>query len=292
VVRSKRPPYRSGEWFEISSRGKVVERDAGGRATRIMGIHEDATEAMLKAKLEREREEALAHTTRMASLGALATSLAHEINQPLTALTSFLETSQRLLDNGADRQEVAAALSRSLELADRASEIVRRMRRLLRRGRPLLERVELPAALHAACDHLEREARAAGVVLRVEDEIQPTAIRGDRVQIGQALVNLVRNAIEALAGVDHEPRVVVLDAVREGDMVEVLVADNGPGLHEQVAERIFEPFFTTKSGGTGLGLVFCESIAEVHGGHVRLRRSGPGGTTFALILPASNRDSR
>jgi signal transduction histidine kinase len=287
TVRTAGPGGGGAQWRQIYSRGRVVSRDRRGRATRLVGAYEDVTKAMRDQDVEREREATLAHATKLAALGALASSLAHEINQPLAALTSFLDASTRLLAKGeSHRDEVADALQRSAAQAEKASEIVRRLRRLLRRERPLLEAIELPDLFHATCDQLRREARAAGVELEVAAASEPVSFRGDRVQIEQVLVNLVRNAIEALAGGDGRAKVVTLSARRSGSFVELRVADNGPGVAEADADRLFEPFFTTKSGGSGLGLVICESIAEIHGGRIRFEpRPGGPGACFVLELP-------
>lgn len=291
VVRSQNPPYRSGEWIRIYSRGRVVERDASGRATRIMGVHEDVTESKKKEEADRAREATLAQASRLLSLSALTSSIAHEINQPLAALTSFLQAAKRLLDQGEEhREEVEDAIERSITLAERASEIVRRLRRLLRREQPLRERIDLPNELMSVRDQLVREARAAGVELRVLPGEAPLAFLGDRIQIEQALVNLVRNGIEAVAASERNPRVVTLEATATADGVQLRVSDNGPGILESARERLFEPFFTTKSSGSGLGLVVCDSIAELHGGRARLDRTGPEGSSFVLDLPLSPKE--
>jgi signal transduction histidine kinase len=291
VVRARHEPYGSGNWIQMYSRGKVVDRDATGRATRIMGVHEDVTEARRREEAERARETVLAHASRLLSLSALTTSIAHEINQPLAALTSFLQAANRLLAQGEEhRSEVSAALERSVALAERASEIVRRLRRLLRREQPLSEAIEVPAVLESVREQLRREARVAGVELRARCGDAPRLLRGDRIQIEQALVNLVRNGLEAATGAERESRWVTLDAAFLGDRLQFRVSDNGPGIPETSRARLFEPFFTTKGAGSGLGLVVCQSIAELHGGHARLDHSGPDGSSFVIELPLRPED--
>jgi len=286
AVRSQHPPYRAGEWIWFYSRGRVVERDASGRATRIMGVHEDVSESKRKEAAERAREERFAQASRLLALSALTSSIAHEINQPLAAMTGFLQSARRLLDQGEGRrEEVIAALDRSVALGERAAEIVRRLRRLLRREQPLRERIEVPALLADVRDQLQREARAAGVELRVAETPALPELRGDRIQIEQALINLGRNAIEELAGRGEGPRVVTLDAEADERWARLRVADTGPGIPESSRRRLFQPFHSTKSSGSGLGLVICESIAELHGGRARLERSGPEGSAFLLELP-------
>lgn len=286
VVRMLRPPYDEDKWSWIRSRGKVVRRDAEGRPLRLVGIFEDVTEEVRRDQVARERERILSHSGRLASLAALATSVAHELNQPLAALTSYLDASNRLLKSrNPDLEEIGRALDRSAALAEKASEIVRRLRRLLRREQPIQEPIELPAFLEGIRESVSREAAAAGVSIEIDRDAARLTIRGDLVQIEQALVNLVRNAIEALGVSAKESRRVVLGVTRSRGVVRISVADNGRGISEADASRLFEPFFTTKKSGTGLGLVIAESIAEVHGGHIELDRRGSEGATFVLVLP-------
>lgn len=288
VVRSQRPPYRNGEWIHLYSRGKVLARGEDGRALRIVGVFEDVTEATRKEELERGREAALARAGRQSSLATVASCLAHELNQPLAALTSFVEAAARLLAQGeAGHAEIEQALRRSAALAGRASEIVRRVGRLLKREPPLRESIEFPEALLDLGSHLGHEARLAGVDLTVAAGGPPFRFFGDRLQIELALVNLTRNAIEALAVADGGSGRVVLSAERSGEKLLLRVVDNGPGVPAETAARIFEPYFTTKREGSGLGLAICESIAEGHGGRVRLERTGPEGSCFVLELPIS-----
>lgn len=286
VVRQRVFSGKHAEWFHIYSRGRVVERDGTGRARRIMGTFEDVTEARLKAEAEARREDAMARAARMASLGVIASSLAHDLNQPLTALTSFLEGSVRLVAKGkASDADLVGALKRSVAFAYRASDIVRGFRRLLQREAPLSAPVDLGSVLLTVRDRLHREAVAAGVEIRVQRGLEPVVAPGDALQIEQLVVNLGRNAIEALQEIELSPRIVTLEA-RAGDgHAELRVADTGPGIPVAVVDRLFEPLSTSKEAGRGLGLAICRSIAEIHGGRLTVERTGPDGTTFLLELP-------
>lgn len=286
VVRQRVAPGQDDRWAHIYSRGRVIERDPDGRARRIMGTFEDVTEAHRKAAAEKSREAAMARTARMASLGALASSLAHDLNQPLTALTSYLEGSVRMMAKGqVSDVDVVEALERSVAFAHRAADIVRRFRRLLQREAPLRDPVDLGSLLLEVRDRLQREAAAAGVEIVVAEGPDPVVVRGDGLQIEEVVVNLVRNAVEALRGTSGSSRTVTLD-VREPDgLAEIRVADTGPGIPEGLADRLFEPLATTKEAGRGLGLAICHSIAEIHGGRLTVERTGPDGTTFVLALP-------
>jgi signal transduction histidine kinase len=286
VVRQNADPLQQDRWVHIYSRGRVIERDPTGRARRMMGTFEDVTEAQRKARAVREREAEMGRITRMASLGALASSLAHDLNQPLTALTSFLEGSMRMISKGtATDTDVVEALERSVAFAYRASDIVRSLRRLLQREAPLRDPVDLSSLLLEIREHVAREAVAAGVEIEVAETSGLAVVRGDRLQIEQVLVNLVRNAVEALDGTGRRRRTVTL-GVREADgHVEVRVSDTGPGIPDGVLDRLFEPLASSREPGRGLGLAICHSIAEIHGGRLSVERTGPEGTTFVLALP-------
>ncbi|HSL16616.1 MAG TPA: ATP-binding protein [Methylomirabilota bacterium] len=289
VVRQRGSSDSGAGWLHLYSRGRVVERDASGRARRIMGTFEDVTEAHRKAEAEKASEAAMARAARMASLGALASSLAHDLNQPLTALTSFLEGSVRLISKGrATDADVVEALQRSVAFAHRASDIVRRFRRLLQREAPLRDQVDLSALLLEARKRMQREAAAARVEIVVPEGLDPVVVPGDPLQIEQVVINLVRNAVEALRGTAGRPRTVTLN-VREADgLAEIRVADTGPGVPDGILDRLFEPLATSKEAGRGLGLVICHSIAEIHGGRLHVERTGPDGTTFVLALPGDD----
>lgn len=286
VVRQRSEVDDGAGWRHLYSRGRVVERDASGRARRIMGTFEDVTEAHRKAEAEKASEAAMARAARMASLGALASSLAHDLNQPLTALTSFLEGSVRLISKGrATDADVVEALERSVAFAHRASDIVRRFRRLLQREAPLRDPVDLGSLLLQARKRMQREAAAAGVEIVVPEGLDPVVVPGDPLQIEQVVINLVRNAVEALRETAGRPRTVILDVRRADGLAEIRVADTGPGIPDGILDHLFEPLATSKEAGRGLGLVICHSIAEIHGGRLEVERTGPGGTTFVLTLP-------
>ncbi len=291
VVRHVPRPGRHEGWRHIYSRGRVVERDEAGRTLRLMGTYEDVTEAHLKAQAEKAREVAMARAARMASLGALASSLAHDLNQPLTALTSYLEGTVRLLSKGkATDSDVVQALERSVSFAHRASDIVRRFRQLLRRDALLEDPVDLASLLLTVRDRMRGESAAAGVEIAVRENLEPVVVRGEGLQVEQVLVNLVRNAIEALEASRRRRRVVTLDVRQAGGLAEVRVSDNGPGVPAGVLDHLFEPLAASKEAGRGLGLVICHSIAELHRGRLEVERTGRDGTTFLLALPSDHGD--
>jgi two-component system sensor kinase FixL len=282
-----RMPRVSDDWVHVRSRGRVLERDERGRALRVIGVYQDVTDEVRRQAHDREREAALEHARRTSALGTLATSLAHELNQPLGALATFVQASARLLEAGdARRDEVREALQRSVALAQKASEIVRRMRRLAQHVPPQLEPVDLADVMREVVEHLGRDARVAGVEVRSLPRHAAGPIPGDRIQLEQVLLNLVRNAIEAVVPRAAGPRAVLVESRDAGDRVEVRVSDTGAGVPAHVAERLFEPFTTTKTSGSGLGLTISRSIVEAHGGAIRLERTGADGSCFVVSLPA------
>jgi signal transduction histidine kinase len=289
VVRQRRRSDPNGPWHRIYSRGRVIERDPSGRARRIMGTFEDVTQAYEKELVEKARDVAMSRATRMASMGVLASSLAHDLNQPLTVLTGYLEGTVRMVAEGtATETDVAKALERSVAFAYRASDVVRRFRRLLRREAPMADSVDLAALVRQVRDSMGRDAATAGVEIEIQEDFRGAVVRGDGLQIEQAVIQLVRNAVEALAGADHLRKRVRLDVRSVDHRAELRVADNGPGIPDEVAEDLFEPLTTTREAGRGLGLAICHSVAELHGGQLQVERTGPDGTVFLLSLPSDD----
>jgi two-component system sensor kinase FixL len=221
-------------------------------------------------------------------MGEMASALAHELNQPLAAISNYMKGSRRLLagssDPNADKIEIA--LDRAAEQAIRAGQIIRRLRDFVLRGESE-RRIE-------SVGKLVEEAAALGLVgsreqgLQLRFALDPTCERvvADRVQIQQVLVNLMRNAMEAMA---ESPRreLVVSSAPAADGMVEIVVADTGQGLPEAVRANLFQPFFTTKEAGMGVGLSISRTIIESHGGKLTAEANPAGGATFRLTLPAA-----
>jgi two-component system sensor kinase FixL len=223
----------------------------------------------------------------------LASSLAHDLNQPLTVLTGYLEGTVRMVAEGtATETDVAKALERSVAFAYRASDVVRRFRRLLRREAPMADSVDLAALVRQVRDSMGRDAATAGVEIEIQEDFRGAVVRGDGLQIEQAVIQLVRNAVEALAGADHRRKRVRLDVRSVDHRAELRVADNGPGIPDEVAGDLFEPLTTTREAGRGLGLAICHSVAELHGGQLQVERTGPDGTVFLLSLPSDDGGDR
>jgi two-component system sensor kinase FixL len=217
-------------------------------------------------------------------MGTLATSIAHELNQPLTAIANYVETSRDLLvDPDAETLEIVReALQECADQSVRAGQIVRRLRDFISRGESerrveSLSRVVNEASALALVDS---GARATEVELRLDPKADKVLI--DRIQIQQVLLNLIRNAIEAMT--DSRTQRLRISSRLHGEEVQVTIEDSGPGLAPEVAVQLFQPFISTKSHGMGLGLSICHTIVNGHGGRIWADSSALGGTTFHFTM--------
>jgi two-component system, LuxR family, sensor histidine kinase TtrS len=235
-----------------------------------------------------EQQAELARVLRLHTLEGMAAQLAHEINQPLAAIVNFARGLGRRLENG--HLEVEAArqvVDRISREALRAAEVVRRLRASVRKEAPTRERCNVADVLHAAASLIEVEARHADVSLHIDLEPLLPQVVVDRVQIEQVVLNLLRNALDAIEASPPGEHAIHLAAVATGDGgVEVAVRDDGLGLSKDDVGKLLEPFFTTKPHGLGMGLSISQRIVEAHGGALRGFPNREGGATFAFTLPA------
>ena len=284
--------HRDGTTFPIEL--SVGEARIGNDRV-FTGFISDLTERQQAELRVHDLQSVLAHVQRVSEMGTLATSLAHELNQPLTAIANYVETARDMLQQSLDEDALGAlreALDDCATQSVRAGQIVRRLRDFISRGESE-RRVE---SLH----RLVSEASALALVgagehgLEVDVRLDPDADRVlvDRIQIQQVLINLMRNAIEAMF--ESPVRRLLVHSEREtGGMVRITVSDSGPGLAEEVAERLFEPFRTTKEAGMGLGLSISATIVEAHGGRIWAEPSKLGGTSFHFtIIDADSEEAK
>jgi two-component system sensor kinase FixL len=227
----------------------------------------------------------LAQHARVSELGRMALSLAHEVKQPLTAIGNYLAGMRRLIDSGRGTQ-IGDAIEAAQGQTRRASELIDHLRDFIGRREGDQRAQDLPASI----DQAIRLAQVGTlpVAVEIERQFDPSAQRAvfDRVQIEQVIFNLVRNAIEAMAETP-KPRVSISTHRRVGGLIEIVIADTGPGLDLQVRARIFEPFVSTKSEGMGVGLSICRFIVEAHGGSLGVADNPGGGTVFRFTVPAA-----
>ncbi len=261
---------------------------ADGRHAGWMSSVVDITEQKRAEQRQRQNDEQLQHAQRLASLGEMASTLAHELNQPLMALSSFASAAKAFAQQG-DQALLASSLDETMAQARRSAEIVRRIRGFVRQRTPGTEDCAVAALVANALallqgDLRQRQARA---VVQVPAGLPP--VRGDRVLLEQVLLNLVSNGLQAMEATPPEARVVDISAqAQDGGRMHIRVADRGPGIADAVAGQVFEPFFTTKPGGLGLGLNICRTIVEAHRGRLGFAARPGGGTVFTLDLETAS----
>jgi two-component system sensor kinase FixL len=237
---------------------------------------------------ERRLQERLLHVTRMATMGEMAAGIAHELNQPLAAITNYAHASDHLLAaQRPDIPEIQSAVREISSQALRAGEIIRKLRHLVGHQEPQRSVTELNEMVEELALLTRADARHNGTRLRVELAAHLPKVNIDRIQIQQVFLNLWRNALEALAKTVRESRQVTLRTLerRDGD-VEIHVCDNGDGIDPSIAERVFEPFYTTKPARTGLGLAISRTIVNAHGGSIVYLPNQPSGACFLVHLPS------
>jgi signal transduction histidine kinase len=231
----------------------------------------------------------LGQAGRLNALGELAAGMAHELNQPLTAVLAGTQAAQRLLDDSEpDLPTARAALARSAQQARRAADVVARLRRLVQPPDPEAapQRLPLAAAVAAVLDLLQPQLQAAGVVVDTS-ALDGSAVTADPVALEQVLHNLVQNALQAIARGGSAARRLGFASRRNGSLVELQIHDSGPGFAPEALEHAFEPFFTTREGGLGLGLSLCETLAMGMGGRLAAANHERGGALLTLTLPAA-----
>jgi two-component system sensor kinase FixL len=226
------------------------------------------------------------HVSRLATIGEMAAGIAHELNQPLTAIANYAQACERLLARpAADLEDCRQALREITTQAVRASEIMRRLQSLARTQGMDRISTDLDSLIRPIIGLAHSDARAHGVSCSLQLAPELPNVTVDTVQIQHVILNLVRNGIEALDSTTGR-RDVVIGAARAGaGEVEISVSDNGPGLDQASAERVFDPFFSTRENATGLGLPISNTIAKAHGGSLGYRPNSPNGAVFFVRLP-------
>ena len=251
------------------------------------GFIRDLTDQQLTESRLKELQSEVTHMSRYTALGEMASTLAHEINQPLTAISNYLKGSQRLLDR-IDDDKVAPVLSEALgkaaDQAVRAGHIIRRLREFVARGESDRRIESLPKLIEDASTLALVGARENGVTVSFRLDPKADLVLADRIQIQQVLVNLIRNAIEVMVETASERQLEIATVATADDVAEISVADTGAGLAPEVAAHLFQPFVTTKRKGMGLGLSICRTIIEAHGGKIWVENRPGGGTIFRFTL--------
>jgi PAS domain S-box-containing protein len=271
-------------WLQTVKR-PIIESD--GRAKQVLGASTDITRRKETEIELREQRAELAHVARISTMGELAASLAHEINQPLTAILSNAQAALRFLSSKpADLEEVREILQDIVKDNSRAGEVIRRMRALVKKEELEFASVDLASLIRdvVMLVHSDAILHNVKIALELDDNLPPA--RGDRVQLQQVVLNLLLNAFDAMKDCPAGEREVKLTVEAYGmGLVQTAVSDRGTGLSSDKLDKIFQPFYTTKGEGLGMGLSICRSIIEAHGGHLRAENNADRGATFYFTLP-------
>jgi PAS domain S-box-containing protein len=267
-------------------------RPEPGSAVTLVGMLHDVTERQrAEEELQRTRER-LVHVGRLSTMGEMAAGLAHEINQPLAAISIYARACMRLLESssGSMQDELREALEQIGSQALRAGDVIRRLRAMVQDRTRERTTIDCNRLVSDLIPLAEPDARSNDIDVRVQYAATSVPVRVDVVQIQQVLLNLIRNAIDAIIVAEGPRRIGIRVSITDRDEAEVSVTDTGCGLPEQPNERLFEPFFTTKPAGTGLGLSISRTIVHDHEGRLTCAPNPDGGAVFAFTLPLHRED--
>lgn len=316
VQQSRERSEQSPREREISTsqiENRYITRDGGFRWLRwsavisrddnlVFAAAHDFTEERAAAEAARRREMELAHLSRRITVGEMATTLAHELNQPLAAIGNFAAGSVHRLRAGGSKAtgEVLQAMERIVAETTRAAAIIRHLRHMVRKEEPEERCVNLDDLIRRMLELLEPETVQHRIRVITNLEPRVPAVRAVEVQIEQVILNLLRNSVDAIVASDRGERIITVSTVESGPSpgpgagagdheVQVIVADTGIGIRPDDMPRLFEPFFTTKPDGLGMGLRISQSIVEAHGGRLTATAIPEGGASFTMRLPAALR---
>ncbi len=281
---------RNGSCFPVEYSSTPI-RDETGRAQGAVVVFRDISERLRAEEDARQHQADLAHMARLSTMGEMASGIAHELNQPLAAIVTNSQACVRMLESGlTDTDRLEDVLERIAGQADRAANIIRQLRRFVRKEEPERTRIDISRLIDGVVVLFEPEARKAGVELRLKLAEDLPRVPAQHIQIEQVILNLCRNAIEAMADLAPGlPRLLTVATAREGSgEVSVSVQDTGPGLLPEVRDRLFDPFVTTKSKGMGLGLSISLGIIEAHRGRLHAHNGSRGGAMFRFVLPVKD----
>jgi two-component system sensor kinase FixL len=271
----------AGETIDVVLRVTLPPDDDGWKRVLIMAL--DVTERNRAQARFAQAQAELTHVARVTTLGQLAASIAHEVNQPLSAIITYAKSGKRwLAREAAEAHEVSDCLDHIASNGTRAAEVIARVRNLATKADPTYGRIELAPLIEETVSLLHRDLQSNQVDIRLSI-VEDVAVTGDAVQVQQVLMNLLLNAEQAMAGM-AEGREIWLDVACEGDAARVAVRDGGTGVGDD-PERLFQPFFTTRREGMGMGLSICRSIIEQHGGTLTAANHPEGGAVFRFTLP-------
>jgi PAS domain S-box-containing protein len=288
--------FKTGDPIPILYSCFRIDDPETGQPVNVGNVCRDITERKRAEAEARENDRRyhemqmeLAHANRVATVGQLTASIAHEVIQPIAATVTNAETALRWLGRGSSHlKEVQEALTRIVDNGVRAAEVINRIRGLMKKAPPRKDRLEINGAILEIIELARGEARKRGVSILTELGYPSPVVEADRVQLQQVLLNLIVNAIEAMGADDAGPKELLISTGKvEPSGALVAVRDSGPGLETLMLERVFESFYTTKATGLGLGLSICRSIIEAHGGRLWASTNQQRGATFQFTLPGA-----
>ncbi|MCP3682162.1 MAG: GHKL domain-containing protein, partial [bacterium] len=254
----------------------------------LITIAEDITERQRMEQEARQRQKELTHVARLSSIGEMASELAHELNQPLTAITTSADGSLRMLESGSpDTDIIIKAIRNASKQANRAGDIIRRIRDFSRKREPKKSQVNINEVVQEALSFIKHEAQEHNIDIKLDLSKQIHTIEVDEVLILQVVLNLLRNGLEAMYESDNDHPCLTIETRQSDDnnVVEVSVQDTGIGIKPDDTEQLFDSFFTTKKSGLGIGLSISRSIIESHRGKLWAENNDHSGATFRFTLP-------
>jgi C4-dicarboxylate-specific signal transduction histidine kinase len=253
----------------------------------------DLSEQKRAAEMLRTTQAELAHAARLTMMGELVASIAHEINQPLSTIVMNGSAGLRWLNKEQpDAEQVRNSLSRIVSEGKRAGDIIRGLRELVKKAGPEVAKFDINAAIEEVLALTRSDLMRRQVSVRTTLFPEQQLVLGDRVQLQQVLLNLIRNASDAMSTITDRTRMLeIRGQISASGQALIQVEDNGTGIDAVTAERIFEPFFTTKPTGMGMGLAICRSIIEAHGGRLWASPNSPQGTVFQFTVPTAARSA-
>ena len=273
--------HKDGEIINVSVTASPIS-DASGKISGVSTIMRDLTGRNIRDQRILELQAELAHVQRLNELGQVVSALVHEVNQPLTAISNSVNACRRLVKTG-DEERIQSILQRITDQTNRTRGIVERIRDFVKKRHVQMRVENLSHVIEEAIALTRASVRDGGLTLTVETDHPEVQVEIDKVQVQQVLFNLLRNAIEAM---QDQPRreLVVATSLVQGGMVEISVADSGPGLVDEVRTKLFQPFVTTKATGMGVGLSVSRAIVESHQGQMWVHDNPGGGTVFRFTV--------
>ncbi len=279
---------KDGSSFPVEYTATPI-RDEQGRTMGSVVVFRDITERKQAEEETRRHQLEMAHVARLSTLGEMASGIAHELNQPLTAINTNARACVRMLESGhSPWEQCADVMEKIADQAERAGEVIRQIRRFIRKEEPESHPVRVSTIVRNVIALIRHDANRDGVGLTLQLDSEADWVMVQQIQIEQVMLNLARNAIEAMSEVPREQRRLTIGSRRDGQRVRLAVTDTGPGLSPEVEGRVFDPFVTTKPKGMGLGLSISTGIIEHHGGQLKVRSTPGQGAEFSFTLrPAS-----